>query len=355
MGVLDITRLWRSPRALSRAREAALLIARSRLAERRRAAAVQTQVMADAHGGQNLLRLFRHAAPPILEAMPPGFRALEIGAGMAVFSSLLVAHGAGRVLATEILWAGETPFDEANAHTLCRLAEDEPRLRGVLGFDRQADGQVTRVRFDPRIGFARADAHALPVAPGSLDLVCSVNCLEHIPDVGRSFQEAARALRVGGMLFASTEPLWFSGAGHHVDEIFPLPWGHLLWEAEEFAEIVVREAGGDREWQPGEPLRPAHIVQILREEVNHASPAEIRRGLLAGPWQVHGWFDVADPADEALAREVGLREALRGVSAEALFLQGLQIWLVRTAKPQGLRWTLRLSHRTRRRLRRLIP
>ncbi|MBI5155523.1 hypothetical protein HZA57_09830, partial [Candidatus Poribacteria bacterium] len=144
------------------------------------------------------------------------------------------------------------------------------------------------------------------------------------------------------------EPLYYSAMGHHLVDIAPIPWGHLLWQDEEFAALAAREAGAGREWIPGEPLSPRHLLRILRDDLNYAEPAELRRGLLGGPWRISGWVDLAAPGDEALAREMGLREALVGIPSEALFLYGLRIKLRRESRAAGLRLPMRLSYRTRR-------
>ncbi|MBI5153942.1 methyltransferase domain-containing protein, partial [Candidatus Poribacteria bacterium] len=170
----------------------ALRVGRHRTEAARRAEAGAGQVLLSVHRGEHHLEFFRDQMPQLIGELPQNFQALEIGAGMAWHAALLAAHGTGSVFATEVSWEGKTPFHRDNAATFWRLAEREPRLRAVLEFERAPDGDFAAVRFNPRIQFARADAHALPVADASLDFVYSINCLEHIPRVGESFREVAR-------------------------------------------------------------------------------------------------------------------------------------------------------------------
>jgi len=303
------------------------------------------------HLGYGHLEFFRDQILPLISNLPRGFRALEVGAGMGWHAALLAAHGAGHVLATEVLWSDDTPFGLANVHTLYRLAERESVLEAALRFDRDDDGHLRAVRFPPALSFVRSGAECLPVADASLDFLYSYNCLEHLHDLDGAFLETARVLRRGGLCYAATEPLFYSVEGHHLGDLFAIPWGHLLWEPESLADLVVREAGEGREWGPGEPVTAGRAIKVLREDLNGAAPADLRRALRPGPWALEGWVDLTLEDDERLAREIGLRDALRGIPAEALFLRGVRFRLRRVERPRGLRAPFRLSHRARRILR----
>lgn len=356
MALFDPTPHWRNRRALEHARTVVLAHARRTLAQRRAAQAVHSVAMMDHHLGYSHLDSFRDQMPQILARLPERFRALELGAGMGWHACLTAAHSGGSVLATEVLWAEELPTRIENVHTLWRLAEREPKIRDVLTFRRDESGMhLASVAFDPRIAFVRAGAAELPVPDASLDLVYSFNVLEHIPHVGSTFGEAARALRVGGFYFGQTEMLFRSAFGHHLGDLFPLCWGHLLWPAEELADLVVREAGTDRTWSDGAPLSAAPLLDILRNDLNLATAEELRAGLRPGPWAVEGWIDLIDEGHHALLREARLPDALRGISMEDLLLIGVRILLRRTdTSPAGLRLPLRLDALTRRRLRRVL-
>jgi len=55
---------------------------------------------------------------------------------------------------------------------------------------------------------AWADALALPFADGSFDSVLCSEVLEHVPEPGQLFAEAARVLKPGGMMILSTPQTW---------------------------------------------------------------------------------------------------------------------------------------------------
>ena len=343
-----------SAAAVARARAPSLNWARRELARRAEIAAAAeserpAELFADAHSGLRHLEFFHGAFAPALAGLPAGFSALEVGAGMGWISALVAASGAGAVLSTEIGWRrGDRPAKLENAHTLWRLAEREPLLRGHLEFVMEPEIGPVTVRFPRGMAFAAADAGRLPVGDGSLDLLFSHNCLEHLPDLPGAFAEAARTLKTGGVFFADSYPLFFSAQGHHLWDLFPAPWAHLLWPIDELAELAVAEAGSGREWSAGVPLAPSHLTGHVFPDLNGASPADLRRALRTGPWKVRGWTDMASPEDDALAREMNLRAALPHVAMDALTLGGVMVHLERRPAPEGWRWPMRLGHRTRR-------
>lgn len=339
---------WRSRAAVDRARAAVLDHARRTLSARR---AASTAVFADAHSGAAHLEHFEMLLGDVAKQLPQGARALEVGAGLGWIAALLAARRQDlRILATEIGWAAHPARDFGNAFTLYRMAE--PRLRDVLQF-RFEGAELTGFAFPPSMAFATAAAEALPVRDASLHLHYSLNCLEHVADVGATMAEAARVLAIGGFAAAATEPLFFSAQGHHLWDIAPIPWGHLLWDEAEFADIAVRECGA-REWSPGVPLRADHLREGVFAHLNRTTHSAIRRALVRGPWSIAGWQDLHNPADAALLRELGVAEALKGIRAEDLLARGVRFVLRRELRPRGLRIPLRVGFAARSRMRRLL-
>ncbi len=84
------------------------------------------------------------------------------------------------------------------------LANDLAR-RGhhVIGIDTTLENlEVARARGNA--SYLRADARRLPVADGSVDVVCMMDLLEHVEDPAAVIAEAARVLAPGGLVFFHT-------------------------------------------------------------------------------------------------------------------------------------------------------
>jgi SAM-dependent methyltransferase len=330
--VMEPHRLWRKSKALHHAREHALKIGH-RVMERRREAAAQAprQAFAQHHSGEAHRAFFHSQIKPHFAQLPEGFHALEVGGGMGLLSALAAAHSTGRILSTELYWLRDSPKAFQHAGTYARFLESEPLLRNVLTVDSAEDGLPLRTHFHPeRLQLAVASGHDLPVRSGSMDFVFSLNCLEHIPNLTRYNQESHRVLKLEGLFYNSTQPLYASAFGHHAEDFFPLPWGHLLWPPEEFAELVVRHSGGDREWVPGEPLRPAHLLEQIYPTLNGALHVDFRRALRCTPWKVLGWVEeMAEWRHQGWAAQMELTRAVN-VSSDDLQITGLKMLLQKT-------------------------
>lgn len=76
--------------------------------------------------------------------------------------------------------------------------------RRVLALDYDAGAVVHAARRYPRIAVARTNLVALPVPDGAVDVVVSLQVIEHLWDQEGFLRECHRVLRPGGALFVST-------------------------------------------------------------------------------------------------------------------------------------------------------
>jgi SAM-dependent methyltransferase len=131
----------------------------------------------------------------------------------------------------------------------CGEGEISERLHGrwaeVTGLDLPDAGLRTQwaSRAGPR--FVHGDAHALPFADRTFDLVVAVEVLEHLPDPASGLAELARVSREHLLLSVPREPLFRLGnlaAARHVRALGNTP-GHLNhWSKPGFVRFVSSHA-----------------------------------------------------------------------------------------------------------------
>lgn len=97
----------------------------------------------------------------------------------------------------------------------------------------------------PGIGFLHADAHLLPFADDTFDLVVAVEVMEHLPEPAHGLEELARVARRHLVLSVPREPLFRAGnlfTGRHVRALGNTP-GHLNhWSTPAFLRFVSTRA-----------------------------------------------------------------------------------------------------------------
>jgi SAM-dependent methyltransferase len=146
-------------------------------------------------------RVYQRLADVLVEASPialAGERVVDVGAGTGAASNAIRRAG-GRPVALDV-----------------------------------ADGML-RVDQLERPPAAVADARHLPFASGSCAAVVAAFCFNHLPDPGRALAEAARVVRPGGVVLASS---YAADDTHPVKGAVDAAVRELGWTAERWIEEV---------------------------------------------------------------------------------------------------------------------
>ena len=113
----------------------------------------------------------------------------------------------------------------------------------VVGIDlnREAMAAGIELAVDPDGGgprFAEADAHHMPFADGSFDLVIADNTFEHFAEPERVMAEAFRMLAPGGVLYVPAFSSIRSKYGAHMKTHVKVPWCNLLFSQRVVVQVL---------------------------------------------------------------------------------------------------------------------
>lgn len=75
--------------------------------------------------------------------------------------------------------------------------------------------------------FRVGDALDTKLDTESVDYIVLHDALEHIPNTENLFHECHRVLKCGGLLLFNFEP-YYHFFGHHIWDVIPIPWLHLI-------------------------------------------------------------------------------------------------------------------------------
>jgi ubiquinone/menaquinone biosynthesis C-methylase UbiE len=96
-----------------------------------------------------------------------------------------------------------------------------------------------RERYGNRMQFVQATASALPLESESIDLVYSVDTVEHLSRPTDMFQEVYRILKPGGKALIHFGP-FRNPYGSHMEDIIPFPWPHVLFSMKTLLSVAAR-------------------------------------------------------------------------------------------------------------------
>jgi SAM-dependent methyltransferase len=240
-----------------------------------------------------------------------GARVLDMGCGDGINCLLIALWPVRSVVGIDM----ELPLLEAveRRHRVRRITSEEC-VASRLG------GNLEAVLERLPLRFFKMDASAMAFQDGSYDLLVSRSAIEHIGAVEKAFDEMARVVRPGGLIYLSTDPYFFP-RGCHKSGVVDIPWAHARLTLDEYRRFVTEREGHNqarRRCRRLETLNP-YTLREWREKID------------GGPFEVLQWREEHSAFAEALLDEYpqiieGIRD---GVERRDLISERLKMWLRR--------------------------
>jgi len=76
--------------------------------------------------------------------------------------------------------------------------------------------------------FIQTTPTTIPLPNSSVDVVYTIDTIEHLSKPRELFAEVYRVMRPGGVFLVHFNP-WLNPHGSHLDDIIPYPWGHVFF------------------------------------------------------------------------------------------------------------------------------
>jgi SAM-dependent methyltransferase len=144
-----------------------------------------------------------------------------------------------------------------------------------------------------RIKFVQTTASSIPLPDNSVDVIYTIDTVEHLSRPEEIFRETYRILKPGGQFLVYFAP-WYGPCGSHLDDIIPLPWMHVVFSMDTLLNVAahIYESEDHKHacyWYDAETgaLRPNPYLdrERWREFLNDLSVRKFRRLLKSLPYQ----------------------------------------------------------------------
>lgn len=96
-----------------------------------------------------------------------------------------------------------------------------------------------RERYGDRIRFVQATPTTIPVESDSVDIVYSIDTVEHLSRIREIFLEIHRVLKPGGIALIHFGP-YRNPYGSHLEDIIPFPWPHMFFSMSTLLSVAAR-------------------------------------------------------------------------------------------------------------------
>ena len=89
------------------------------------------------------------------------------------------------------------------------------------------------------IQFVQSTPTSIPLPSDSVDIVYTIDTIEHLSKPKEMLSDVFRVLRPGGVFLVHFNP-WLNPHGSHLDDIIPFPWAHAVFSMNTLLNVAER-------------------------------------------------------------------------------------------------------------------
>jgi SAM-dependent methyltransferase len=124
----------------------------------------------------------------------------------------------------------------SSGYILHSFLEKEPFT--AIGADISADVLAQgRAQYGDRIRFVQTTPTSIPVDDDSVDVIYTVDTVEHLSNPEAIFRDVHRILKPGGTFLVHFGP-WYGACGAHLEDIIPFPWPQVFFSMDTLLKVA---------------------------------------------------------------------------------------------------------------------
>jgi SAM-dependent methyltransferase len=97
--------------------------------------------------------------------------------------------------------------------------------------------QVARENYGDKIKFIQTTPTVIPLPNSSVDVIYTIDTVEHLSSPGEIFAECLRVLKPGGTLLVHFSA-WLAPYGSHLEDVIPIPWANAVFSMDTLLDVA---------------------------------------------------------------------------------------------------------------------
>ncbi len=94
-----------------------------------------------------------------------------------------------------------------------------------------------RENYGKNIKFVQTTPTSIPLPDNSVDVIYTIDTVEHLSDPAQIFAECLRVLRPGGT-FLIHFSAWLAPYGSHLEDVIPIPWANAVFSMDTLLDVA---------------------------------------------------------------------------------------------------------------------
>ncbi len=165
----------------------------------------------------------------------------------------------------------------------------------AIGADINAEAlAIGRATFGDKIKFLQSTSSTIPLPNASVDIIYTIDTVEHLSKPEELFAECHRILRPGGLFFIHFQA-FYGPYGSHLEDIIPFPWANAVFSMDTLLDVAAhlyespdyKVACYYRDEKTGERKPNPYLDKAKwREFLNHITIRRFRKTIKKTPFTV---------------------------------------------------------------------
>jgi ubiquinone/menaquinone biosynthesis C-methylase UbiE len=97
--------------------------------------------------------------------------------------------------------------------------------------------EIARETYGDSIKFIQTTATSIPLPDASVDLIYTIDTVEHLSKIREMFTDCWRVLKPGGKMVVHFQS-WYGPYGSHLEDIIPFPWANVVFSMDTLLKVA---------------------------------------------------------------------------------------------------------------------